>query len=380
MMDYPYVLNYVIMLFFAYQYWKYQDSKYVTVAFIFQFIFIAFRAPVVGADTWDYVRYLAGERNFYNYDYRDLEPGFIIYRETLVLLNCNRFMVMVINTFMSCYPLYLLIKRYSNNPPLSLAMLSILNFYSLYFCGLRQIIAIAILIMAMLYVVDNKKYKWIVFACLSFISWNFHTSAAIYAIIFLIVYIIVVNRIILIALVILSASVGIVLQTFNVFDAFNIYLDLNVGATERIEGYMENDKNVNEVESIILTLRPTIIAVLVLFLIDKEKINHWCVKLYIIGLILANLLVSIPMVNRLTGAFSIFGAIAFSWIFGNKYILFDKYRKFVNYLMVIFFLYFGQSLVKINLNSAIDFSSEGRMHPYYFIWEDYSNHPSITKY
>lgn len=378
-MDYPYVVNYIIMLFLAYQYWKNPDPKYATIAFILQFIFIAFRAPVVGADTWNYVRYLTGERNFYNYDVRDLEPGFVIYRETLVLLRCNRFMVMVINTFMSCFPLYLLIKRYSNNPPLSLAMLSVLNFYFLYFCGLRQILAISILIMAMLYVIDNKRYKWIVYLGSSYLAWNFHTSAAIYAVIFIIAYYIVVNRIVLIAVVIVSASVGIVLQSFNVFDAFNVFLNLNVGATERLEGYMMNEENVNEVNSIFLTLRPTIIAILVLVLIDKEKINHWFVKLYIIGLSLANLLVSIPMVNRLTCAFVIFGAIAFSWIFGNKYLLSDKYRKFVNYMMVVFFLYFGQSLIKINLNSTIDFSSDGRMHPYYFIWEDYSHHPSITK-
>ena len=117
-MDYPYILNFLLMLFLAYQYWKKPDPMLCKVAFTLQFIFIACRAPVVGADTWNYVRYLDGERSFYNYDERDLEPLFVVYREVLVALNCNRFVVMVINSFLSCYPLYLIVKRFSNNVPL----------------------------------------------------------------------------------------------------------------------------------------------------------------------------------------------------------------------------------------------------------------------
>ena len=59
-MDYPYILNYLVMLFLAYLYWKRPDPKLIKWAFVIEFIFIAFRAPVVGADTWDYVRYLDG--------------------------------------------------------------------------------------------------------------------------------------------------------------------------------------------------------------------------------------------------------------------------------------------------------------------------------
>lgn len=61
-MDYPYILNYFILLVLAYLYWKKPDPKLVNWAFFLEFVFIAFRAPAVGADTWDYVRYLDGER------------------------------------------------------------------------------------------------------------------------------------------------------------------------------------------------------------------------------------------------------------------------------------------------------------------------------
>ena len=112
-MDSPYVINYLITLLLAYLYWKSPNSRYVKFAFLLQFIFIAFRAPVVGADTWDYIRYLDGERNFYNtYDSRELEIGFQIYRQLLMSLHGNRFIYMLINTLLTCYPVYLLIKKY----------------------------------------------------------------------------------------------------------------------------------------------------------------------------------------------------------------------------------------------------------------------------
>ena len=377
-MDYPYIFNFLIMLFLAYQYWKKQDPRLIKWAFILQFAFIALRAPVVGADTWDYVRYLAGERDFYNYDTRELEPLFIVYREILVALHCNRLVVMLINSFLSCYPLYLLVKRFSNNVPLSLAMLPILNFYGLYFVGLRQVLALAILIFAMLYVYDEKKRKWTVFVLLSFVAWNFHTSATVYAAIFVAAYFIKFkSRIVLISAVAISAVMGIVLQSFNVFDAFNFFLNLNVSATERIEGYLQEGGDTRDIASIIMSLRPSLIAIGVFMFIDKEKLNHWFSVLYAIQLIIANLFISVPMIGRLTGGFVVFGAIVFTWVLGNDYYLRIKQRQLVNKILIVFFLYFGQMLVKNNLDSNIDLTSADRMHPYYFIWEDYSDHPSI---
>lgn len=377
-MDYPYIFNFLIMLFLAYQYWKKPDARFIKWAFILQFAFIALRAPVVGADTWDYVRYLAGERDFYNYDSRELEPLFIVYREILVALHCNRLAVMLINSFLSCYPLYLLVKRFSNNVPLSLAMLPILNFYYLYFCGLRQILAIAILILAMLYVYDEKKKKWTVFVLLSFVAWNFHTSAAIYAAIFVAAYFIKFkSRTVLISAVAISALMGIVLQSFNVFDAFNFFLNMNVSATERLEGYLQEGRDTREIESIMLTLRPSLIAIGVFMFMDKEKLNHWFTVLYAVQLVLSNLFISVPMIFRLTCGFVVFGSIVFTWVLGNDYYNRCKQRQLVNKILIVFFLYFGQSIVKSNMDSYIDLTSSGRMHPYYFIWEDYSDHPSI---
>lgn len=377
-MDYPYILNYFILLILAYLYWKKPDPKLVNWAFFLEFVFIAFRAPVVGADTWDYVRYLDGERNFYNYDPRPLETGFVIYRQVLLTLHPNRFVVMLVNSFLSCYPLYIIIKRYSNNVPLTLAMLSIFNFYVVYFCGLRQILGFAILLMGLIYVLDEKKKKWLVFVICAALGYSFHTTIVVYAAIFLAAYFLrFKSRTILISSVIISAVFGIVLQSFSIMDAFNFFLSMNFEATERIEGYMQDNGDVDEITSIFINLRPTIIAVLIYALMDKEKLNHWFSVIYALGIIIGNLFISVPMIGRLTGCFTIFGVVAFSWILGKDYLASFKKRKVTNLALVFFLLYFSQMLVKSNIDSAIDLISSARMHPYQFIWEDYSNHPSI---
>ena len=377
-MDYPYILNYFILLILAYLYWKKPDPKLVKWAFFLEFVFIAFRAPVVGADTWNYVRYLDGERNFYNYDPRPLEAGFVIYRQVLLASHPNRFVVMLVNSFLSCYPLYLIIKRYSNNVPLTLAMLSIFNFYYVYFCGLRQILGFAILLMGLIYVLDEKKKKWLVFVLCAALGYSFHTTIVVYAAIFLAAYFLrFKSRTILISSVVISAVFGIVLQSFNIMDAFNFFLSMNVEATERIEGYMQDNGDVDEITSIFMSLRPTIIAVFIYALMDKEKLNHWFSVIYALGIIIGNLFISVPMIGRLTGCFTIFGVVAFSWILGQKYLTSFRQRKITNLALVIFLLYFSQMYVKNNLNSAIDLTSSARAHPYQFIWEDYSNHPSI---
>lgn len=377
-MDYPYILNYFILLILAYLYWKKPDPKLVKWAFFLEFVFIAFRAPVVGADTWNYVRYLDGERNFYNYDPRPLETGFVIYRQVLFALHPNRFVVMLVNSFLSCYPLYLIIKRYSNNVPLTLAMLSIFNFYYVYFCGLRQILGFAILLMGLIYVLDEKKKKWLVFVLCAALGYSFHTTIVVYAAIFLAAYFLrFKSRTILISSIVISAVFGIVLQSFNIMDAFNFFLSMNVEATERIEGYMQDNSDVDEITSIFINLRPTIIAVFIYALMDKEKLNHWFSVIYALGMIIGNLFISVPMIGRLTGCFTIFGVVAFSWILGKDYLASFKKRKVTNLALVFFLLYFSQMLVKSNIDSAIDLTSSARMHPYQFIWEDYSKHPSI---
>lgn len=376
-MDFPYVIHYFLLLLLAYMYWKHPDAKYVRWAFLIEFVFIAFRAPVVGADTWNYVRYLDGERNFYNADSRELETGFLIYRQVLVTLQGSRFVYMLINSFLTCYPIYLLMKKYSLNVPLSLAMASIFDLYVSYFCALRQLLGLAILVLCILYVLKNGKYRWVIYCLGTILGWTFHVTIVIYSVLFVCAYFLrKINRKIALICIIGSAIIGIVLQSFDVGQIFDFYLSMNLSMTERIQLYLEKEET-NVLTSIFQNLRPSIIAVLIFVLIDKNKVNHWFSVIYLMGVVIGNLFISVSMIHRITIGFIVFGPIVFSWIFSSKYYSMAEYRKKVNIILLLFFLYFSQAYVKNNLISNIDLTNSGRMHPYQFIWENYSQHPSI---
>ena len=376
-MDFPYVIHYFLLLLLAYMYWKRPDAIYVRWAFLIEFVFIAFRAPVVGADTWNYVRYLDGERNFYNADSRELETGFLIYRQVLVTLQGSRFVYMLINSFLTCYPIYLLMKKYSLNVPLSLAMASIFDLYVSYFCALRQLLGLAILVLCILYVLKNGKYRWVIYCLGTILGWTFHVTIVIYSVLFVCAYFLrKINRKIALICIIGSAIIGIVLQSFDVGQIFDFYLSMNLSMTERIQLYLEKEET-NVLTSIFQNLRPSIIAVLIFVLIDKNKVNHWFSVIYLMGVVIGNLFISVSMIHRITIGFIVFGPIVFSWIFSSQYYSMAEYRKKVNIILLLFFLYFSQAYVKNNLISNIDLTNSGRMHPYQFIWENYSQHPSI---
>jgi len=388
-MDYPYVIHFFIMLFLAYRFWQDSDEKWAKYAFILEFIFIALRAPVVGADTWDYIRYLDGTRNFYNNDPRDLEVGFVLYRDIVCQIHAPRVFYMVLNTIIFSSPLYYLIKKYSYNVPLTFVFAAIINIYFLYFCGLRQIIGVAILFWGVIYVLENRDdigkgfvsslKNWLVYISLASLGYLFHTSVVVYAVIFAVVFFIpIYSRIIPIVCILGSILIGVILQQFDVLSAFDFFLSLEVDATERLQAYLESDE-LNAIDNIWFMTRNSIFPILAYALMDEEKLDHWLSKIYLIGLVLSNLFISVPMINRMNQVFFVVGIIVLTWVIPY----FEKEEEKINIqynLKIIFILmiiYMGQALVKNNLDSNIDYRSESRMHPYQLFFENYSDHPSI---
>lgn len=382
MIDYPYIIFYLILLILSYQYWKTKDLQIAKWSIAIAFIFFVFRAPVVGADTWNYVRYLTGERNFYNNDTRDLEVGFVIYREILSNLTSSRFLVMLITYTLAFYPLYLCVKKYSLNIPLSILMFCYMGCLSVYFVGMRQILGVACLLIALYYSMDENialKKKVILFVGAIVISYLFHTTCALYALVFVAsIFLPLSSKIWYIGLVLGSAAIGFVFEMFDIQSFFSLYLSYDIGITERIDAYLMSD-NFEDEGSINIIMRQSLIALVIFLFMDDEKINHSFCKIYVIGVVVYNLFYTVPMVQRIVPPLVMFGAICLTWIFdGVKYASIAKYRKVVNIICVLVVLYFTRSTI-IN-NSNCDLNSEERMHPYYFFFQDYMDHPSVTRF
>ena len=349
-------------------------------AFVVAFVFFAFRAPVVGADTWNYVRYLTGERNFYNYDPRPLEPLFVVYREILCSFTSSRFVVMVVNTVVTFAPLYYITKKYSLNPPLTILFFCFLGGLSVYFVGLRQVIALSLLFLFLNYWLENKGHyikKIVVFTACTVSAYFFHTSTILYAFIFLLSLIpFTINRFVYIVLIIGSALIGMVLAEFDVLNFFSIILQLEFSSVDRLDGYLENEE-LKDPQSLNILLRFAVFALVIYFYIGKEKLSHPFAKLFLFEVIVYNFLHSVPMIGRICNPLSIFGAIIFTWTM-DKYARKTIAQRYLNIIISLIILYYLR--VQIIDLSNWNKSDEGRMHPYYFVFEDYRKHPSITQF
>lgn len=379
-MDYPYFVFYLLLILFAFLYWKTKEKKIANCAFFVAFVFFGFRAPVVGADTWDYVRYLTGERNFYNYDPRPLEPLFVVYREILNYLTDSRAVVMVFNTLVTFAPLYYICKKYSLNPPLTVLFFCFLGGMFIYFVGLRQIIALAVLYIALIYCVENEnnlKRKFGVFLTCAIVAYFFHTSSVIYALIILVaLFPFRIRRFEYILLVVASALAGVILAKFDVLDFFSFILGLEFSSVERLDGYLKNEE-LNDAVPISILLRLSIFSLVSYFYMDQKKLSHPFSKIFLAEVIIYNLLYSVPMSHRLCFPLSFFGAVILTWTRG-KSTRTSVAHKYLNLIIVLMVFYYLRSQV-IDL-STWKRTDEGRMHPYYFVFENYRDHPSITNF
>ena len=345
----------------------------MNVAFVITFVFFAFRAPVVGADTWNYVRYLTGMRDYYSeWDDRALEILFVGYRSVVKAMSPSLMVVMVINTVVSLTPLYILFKKYSLNAPLSILMFVNLNSLILYFVGLRQIIALVPLIFMLMYCIENemsKAKKAFLFFLASIVAFGFHSTGLIYGLVYFLALMLPMNkRMIYIILIMASAATGFLLEKYNALDVLSSVSSLNLTVLQRIDGYLIGDDQ-NELSAITIALRPSIIGLITFSLIKKEMLNHPFSKIFLAGIILYNLLATIPIVHRMVLPMIMFGSVVFSWCFSKEVVQSIRKAKLLYILTFLMFVYFGRSwYIRCTYWTLSD---ESCMHPYYFVFEDY---------
>lgn len=371
MTDYPYIVFYLFLFICFIAYLK-KASKYIALTALgATFCFVALRAPSVGADTLNYVTYLTGERSFYNYDARDLELLFVLYRNIIDYFTNSRLVVMIINTIVTMGPLYLVVKKYSYNPPLSIIFFFAVNGIMVYFVGLRQVIGLAFVLLAFLYIWNGKLTRMKVPLVILFIiiSIFFHTYSIVVAAVFgLVTMIHVKSKSPLYIGAIGSFILGAIADFFSVEKFFSTYLSFGFAATSRLDVYM----------SMTDTLEKTVpILVLVIFLtsivmircLKNEKTDSPFMKIFIIGVMISNLFYSIPMLSRVATPFVIFGGIPVSWLFCRDYTIQNiSHRTIVFVGFCLSLMLFGKC---IKDNMSCDPASLDQMHPYKLFIQEY---------
>lgn len=371
MTDYPYIIFYLFLFACFVAYLK-KPSKYIVLAaFGATFCFVALRAPSVGADTLNYVRYLTGERSFYNYDNRDLEILFVAYRSVLDYFTNSRLVVMIVNTIITMGPLYLAVKKYSINPPLSIIFFFAVNGTMIYFVGLRQAIGLAFVLMAFLFVWNGKLTKKMALLVISFvvISIFFHTYSIVVAVVFLLASLIhVKSKFPLYVGLAGSFILGAVADLFSVEKFFSTYLSFGFVMTSRLDGYLLMTDTLGKTVPI-LVLIVFLTAVVMIRCLNYEKIDSPFMKIFVIGVIISNLFYPIPMLSRVATPFVIFGGIPVTWLFCRDYTIHNISRRTIFFIALCVSLMFLGKCIKDNI--SCNAASLDQMHPYKLFIQEY---------
>ena len=319
------------------------------------------------------MRIFLGKSSNYESSVDTWEPLFLMYNYILSLFVGNGQLYLLISTFISLFPLYYLIKRYSYNPPLSILLFFLFGIYQIYFVALRQILGLAILLWGMIYVLEGRQKKWFVFILLSVSSYMVHRASIIAAIVFFICYYIpLLSRKWAYFFIISSCSLGFLL---NWIDVYKILFLVSGMQLDFIHADTYLQWSLKDATGYFGILVKTLVALYIFKYITECRVNHWFVKIYLVSVVLMNIFYSVQMFSRFNLPFSVFSIIVFTWAFGQKYDINVRVKKMANY--IAFILLFLLSVSFIRSNMFYDLKNASRMHPYQLFFEDYSQHPSI---
>ena len=369
--DYPYIFMVAILLvLFVIELRGKTHHKKVAfnLAALLTWLFLGLRAKSVGADTLDYVE------NFISGDHQYQEPLYNLFYLLLRQIWCNGAFFLLATSFLSLLSIYFLVKKYSSYKVLPILLFFILGYYIVYFVAIRQILATSIFFVGVMAVLDEQKHKWWKYTFFAIVSCLTHNFMIIVTLLFTTFYFISIRKkktaLIIVAL---SGILGVIFDASSILRLFDAYFSLGAGiTTERLNEYM-NSSGVNDsmTASILGQLYYAIIGFFIIYFLPNEKLNHWFVKMFIVYIVLISMLREIFMIDRIVMPFGLMGCIIATWSFDTI-----KTSKMIVYKIAasVLLLYVLNGYVRQQIN--YNETETGRMHPYYFTWEDDSNHPS----
>ena len=376
-MDAPYIVLLIILILLFLLNWYKRDKRYSYVAPLAILLFVGLRAPVVGGDSIDYVRLFEGsEMSIYSY-YDHVEAlyrsynfviGKILFQQTPLFL--------LVHTFLSLFPFYLLMKKYSRNIPMSCLLFMIMTLYIYYMAAFRQILGMGIIFLGMWYFLENKKWKWQVFIASGVLGYFMHSSCFIMFGVFLVCYFVRYDsKLVPYVGIVASALAGKVFHLFDVTAAMQLLALNQMSALERMNTYLEWSLSTDDDAGLIRLVASSAISLFFFYMMSKEDACHWFSRILLVGIVVNNLFYGMSMLDRLTLPFMMFAVICYTWMFGLKYVTANSSDKTLyKFLLILAIAYMSQSYVKQNTN--YDREDAMLLHPYYFFWQDYSHHPA----
>ncbi|MEZ7500929.1 EpsG family protein [Psychrobacter sp. Arc29] len=253
----PYLLVLGFVMFWIVLEQKTLNRKAFWIPFLTLSLFPGMRSYRVGTDSGNYTREFRTQLDIYNFEFSEsVEIGYQWLEYFLLRITHNYFWLFFITGAIVVFCYLNVIKRYSANYLFSVYLFVTLNFYTFFFNGLRQGIAMAIFALAIPYMLERKLIPYMLVIVLASL---FHITA-----IFMIPFYFLVHLRIKLSYKLIATFVG----SFLISGLLIKYL---ASTNERYETYSE----VSESAGGLLTLGFfVILLIFVYFIMHYYKIKH----------------------------------------------------------------------------------------------------------
>lgn len=353
-----YIFLFICLSVVVYLSRRHQLENLHLISFILLFIVTAFRADTVGTDTSSYIAMFKTQR----YDV-DIEVGFQSFLNFVNLFTSNYTVFLLTVTSLQYVTLYRFIKLNSRDVPLSLFLFLSLGFFFFYLSGMRQSIAISFFLLSLHYYLLRS---YLVSLLLISIAGLFHITV----LVFIPLMLIITNVKIGLRTVYVATCLSLLLGRTGMFDFQDLLNDFGIydlfqgeGVLDRYKGYGDfgEDLVLSNFGFLRVALAPTLLF-LYIFYKSKDKDDIY-LKLYFLGVVLSNLMVSFPIGFRVAMYFSILQIIVIANVFSTS-----KTAK----LKYIFLAMYGFVVLITAINTAYKGVSTSRndIVPYRLFFEE----------
>ncbi len=179
---FPPVVSYFI--FSSKEQQKKRNRLMLTLFFGIFIFLVAFRARSIGADTVNYTN-IFKQVSLLNWDkvegLESLEGGYLYFNKILTLFSNDYRLLLVVVALLSIIPMAIMLVKESENGILTIVLFMAVAPFSMYFSGLRQVLAMALIVPAY-YLTKHKKL--LPFILVVLFAMLFHTSAFIMVLIY----------------------------------------------------------------------------------------------------------------------------------------------------------------------------------------------------
>ena len=158
------------------------NKRFLMVSFVIIYLVCALRDYSVGRDIPGYMETyeLSSQYPLWDATWIYMEAGYVAYMKICSLLGFSNRMFLFVTYFFMLFPIYYTIKKYSDNPLLSVIIFICFQFLTFDLSGIRQGLATSICLMGFTFALKEGKRNLIIFYLFAILAFLFHRSSIIF--------------------------------------------------------------------------------------------------------------------------------------------------------------------------------------------------------